>query len=310
MSTIYDLKQWAKKVSPNLYRRYVEHHKASLPLKVNTVLSDTRNPITLNEVEFDVLQGRYKQWWPQYDFDAFSTGRRAYERALSFLQLESLRKPGKNVLEIACGDGMSGTMVSAYGHQVTLLDYHDWRDSRALGHNFIQADLGKPIALPDSSYDFIFSFNAFEHIPDPKLAMDEMARILRPGGIIWLDFNPLYASPLGLHAFSFKMPYPQFLFSDAIIQSKLKALGLNDLGHEMEALQPLNRWRPKQFRDLWHRNDCNIIEYNETTDFSHLNLVLQYPQAFRGRNLSLDDLTIAGMRIILSKRELPCKDKK
>ncbi len=301
MPSISDLKQWAREAAPNLYRRYVEYHQASLPLKVSHVLSDSRDPVTLSEAEFDALQCRYKQWWPQYNFDAYSTGHRAYERALSFLKLEPLREPGKDVLEIACGDGMSGTALSIYGHQITLLDYQDWRDSRARGQTFIQADLGKPIALPNSSYDFIFSFNAFEHIPNPALAMNEMVRILRPGGFVWLDFNPLYASPLGLHAFSFKMPYPQFLFPDDLIQSKLKTLGLNDLGQEMEALQPLNRWYPQQFRDLWKRDDCKIIEYKEGVDFNHLRLVLKYPQAFRGRNLCLDDLTVAGMRIVLQK---------
>lgn len=301
MPSISGLKQWAREAAPNLYRRYVEYHRASLPLKVSHVLSDSRDPVTLSEAEFDDLQCHYKQWWPQYDFDAYSTGRRAYERALSFLKLEPLREPGKDALEIACGDGMSGAALSIYGHQITLLDYQDWRDSRARGQTFIQADLGKPIPLPNSSYDFIFSFNAFEHIPDPALAMNEMVRILRPGGFIWLDFNPLYASPLGLHAFSFKMPYPQFLFSDGLIQSKLKTLGLNDLGQEMEALQPMNRWRPQQFRHLWKRDDCKIIEYKENVDFNHLDLVLKYPQAFRGRNLCLDDLTVAGMRIVLQK---------
>ncbi|MEI6145319.1 MAG: class I SAM-dependent methyltransferase [Methylococcales bacterium] len=301
MLAISDLKQWARETSPNLYNRYLKYHRASLLPKLSSVLSDSRNPVTLSEEEFDILQGRYKQWWPQYDYDAYGIGRRAYERALSFLNIESLREPGKNVLEIACGDGMSGTALSIYGHQVTLLDYQDWRDSRAYGLNFIQADLGKPIPLPNSSYDFIFSFNAFEHIPDPELAINEMVRILRPGGLIWIDFNPLYASPLGLHAFCFKMPYPQFLFSDSLIQSKLKDLGLNDLGHEMEALQPLNHWRSQQFRELWHRTDCNVIQFNENIDFKHLDIVLQYPQAFRGRDLCLDDLTIAGMRVVLQK---------
>jgi len=301
MPSISGLKQWARETAPNLYRHYVEYHRANLLPKVKGVLSDPRNPITLSEEEFDILQGHYNQWWPQYSFDAYSTGRRAYERALSFLKLEPLREPGKDVLEIACGDGMSGTALSVYGHHVTLLDYQDWRDSRALGQNFIQADLSKPIALPNSSYYFIFSFNAFEHIPDPALAINEIARVLRPGGFILLDFNPLFASPLGLHAFSFKMPYPQFLFSDDIIRSKIKTLGLNDLGHEMEELQPLNRWRPQQYRDLWRRGDCNVIDNCKTTDFSHLDIVLQYPQAFRGRGLCLDDLTVPGMRIVLQK---------
>lgn len=301
MLSISSLKQWVREAAPSLYRRYVTHHRAKSLTTLSELLSDARAPVTLTEAEFDELQLRYKQWWPQYDFDAYSTGRRAYERALAFLKYEPLREPGKDILEVACGDGMSGTALSLYGHQVTLLDYQDWRDSRAHGQDFIQANLSKPIPLPNSSYDFIFSFNALEHIPDPALALNEMVRLLRPGGLIWLDFNPLYASPLGLHAFCFMMPYPQFLFSDQLIQAKLKTLGLNDLGREMDTLQPLNRWRPKQFREIWNRSDCKIIEYDETKDLSHLDLALKYPQAFRGRNLCVDDLTVSGMRILLRK---------
>jgi ubiquinone/menaquinone biosynthesis C-methylase UbiE len=301
MFAISDIKQWIRKTAPDLYNSYIKHQRTSFPKKVSEVLSDFRNPIVLSEKEFDILQGQYNQWWPQYDFDAYSTGIRAYQRAISFLKLESLRLPGKDVLEVACGDGMSGTALSIYGHQVTLLDYQDWRDNRARDLNFIQADLGKPLAIPNSSYDFIFSFNAFEHIPDPSLAIDEMIRVLRPGGVIWIDFNPLYASPLGLHAFCFKMPYPQYLFSDELIHSKIKVLGLNDLGQEMEDLQPLNHWRPQQFREIWQRNDCNIIEYNEDVDLKHIDIILKYPQAFRGRGLCLDDLTISGMHVVLLK---------
>ena len=295
------LNRWARRVAPSLYHRYVDHHKARLLAKVAQVLSDPRKPIPLGEAAFDALQGQYEQWWPQYDFDSYNTGRRAYERAISFLRLELLRQPGRDVLEVACGDGMSGTALSVYGHQITLLDYEDWRDSRALGQLFIQADMARPIMLPDATYDFIFSFNAFEHIPNPALATNELVRLLRPGGAIWLDFNPLYGSPLGMHAFSFRMPYPQFLFSDELIQSKLKTHNVNDLGRQMETLQPLNRWRPSQFRELWRRGDCTLVEYEETTDFSHLPVVLQYAQAFRGRGLLPDDLVVSGMHVVLQK---------
>lgn len=305
MLSISSLKRWARQTSPSLYRHYAAHYRASQLTKLAPVLSDPRSPVTLSEAEFDQLQLRYKQWWPQYDFDVYSTGRRAYERALALLQVELLREPGKEILEIACGDGMTGAALSLYGHQVTLLDYQDWRDSRAHGQTFIQADLGEPIPLPESTYDFIFSFNAFEHIPDPALALTEMIRLLKPGGYILIDFNPLYASPLGLHAFCFRMPYPQFLFSDDLIQSKLTDLGLNDLGREMKVLQPLNRWLPQQFREIWHRCDCRIAEYSETKDFDHLNLALQYRQAFRGRSLCVDDLTVSGMRVLLHKNHIP-----
>jgi SAM-dependent methyltransferase len=303
MISISNLKQLARISAPNLYSRYVKHYKAGLPVKVNGVLSDPRNPVTLGEAEFNRLQSHYKndQWWQPYYFDTYSTGRRAYERALSFLTFEPFREADKDILEIACGDGMTGTALSIYGHHVTLLDYQDWRDSRAHEQNFIQADLGKPIPLSDSSFDFIFSFNAFEHIPDPTLAFNEMLRILRPGGFIWLDFNPLYASPLGLHAFSFNMPYPQFLFDASFIQTKLDEVGLHDLGREMATLQPLNQWKLEEFKKLWDHQNCKVLKYKETVDNSHLEIVERFPHAFRGRSLTLEDLTISGLFILIEK---------
>ena len=159
MSAVSAIKQFARTIAPGIYRWHVQRYKAGLPAKVAQVLSDPCPPVTLSEPDFDALQHRYQQWWVSYDFDAYSNGRRAYERALSFLEFEPLREPGKNVLDIACGDGMLGAALSIYGHKITLLDYQDWRDSRAYRQNFIQADLGVPIPLPDSSFDFIFSFN-------------------------------------------------------------------------------------------------------------------------------------------------------
>ncbi len=36
--------------------------------------------------------------------------------------------------------------------------------------------------FPDGSFDFVYSFDVFEHLPDPARVLDEIARVLRPGG--------------------------------------------------------------------------------------------------------------------------------
>lgn len=41
--------------------------------------------------------------------------------------------------------------------------------------------------IPDSSYDFIATYSVLHHIPDYLHIISEMARVVRPGGIVYLD---------------------------------------------------------------------------------------------------------------------------
>jgi SAM-dependent methyltransferase len=56
------------------------------------------------------------------------------------------------------------------------------------------------LALPfaDGSFDLVLSQAVLEHVPDPQRALDEMARVLRPGGRIHCEIaftQPLHAVP-------------------------------------------------------------------------------------------------------------------
>ncbi|HRN52184.1 MAG TPA: class I SAM-dependent methyltransferase [Gemmatimonadaceae bacterium] len=41
--------------------------------------------------------------------------------------------------------------------------------------------------IPSASYDCVFSFEVLEHLPHPQRAMAEMARVLKPGGVLLLS---------------------------------------------------------------------------------------------------------------------------
>jgi len=57
---------------------------------------------------------------------------------------------------------------------------------------------GNRLPLVDGAVDVAFSSNVLEHIPDPARFLDEMVRVTRPGGIIYLSFTAWY-SPWGGH---------------------------------------------------------------------------------------------------------------
>jgi len=57
---------------------------------------------------------------------------------------------------------------------------------------------GLALGIADDSVDLILSQAVLEHVPDPQRAVDEMVRILRPGGLLYIEvafMQPLHAVP-------------------------------------------------------------------------------------------------------------------
>jgi ubiquinone/menaquinone biosynthesis C-methylase UbiE len=69
-------------------------------------------------------------------------------------------------------------------------------EARQSGASFIQLD-ADTLSLADNSFDFVFSFNSFEHFPHPDTALREAIRVTRPNGYLYLDFGPCGGHPKG-----------------------------------------------------------------------------------------------------------------
>jgi SAM-dependent methyltransferase len=57
---------------------------------------------------------------------------------------------------------------------------------------------GTRLPFPDEVADLTFSSNVLEHVPDPGRFLDEMVRVTRRGGLIYLSFT-VWLSPWGGH---------------------------------------------------------------------------------------------------------------
>ncbi|HTZ10625.1 MAG TPA: class I SAM-dependent methyltransferase [Acidimicrobiales bacterium] len=57
---------------------------------------------------------------------------------------------------------------------------------------------GNRLPFADALADVTFSSNVLEHVPDPGRFLDEMVRVTRPGGLVYLSFTAWY-SPWGGH---------------------------------------------------------------------------------------------------------------
>ena len=115
---------------------------------------------------------------------------------------------GKTVCDIGCGAGGKSLYYASLGAaHVTGLDilsqYGPQAETlaRELGladkFTFLCRDASQT-GLPDGSFDTVIMNDAMEHVADPAAVLAECARLLKPGGRLFVNFPP-YGHPYGAH---------------------------------------------------------------------------------------------------------------
>lgn len=92
-------------------------------------------------------------------------------------------QPGERILDLGCGDGQLTLRLSEAGAQMTGLDLSPAMVSAAHARG-IQAEVGSAerLPFPDHSFDAVFSNAALHWVGDHDAMMDEVHRVLQPGG--------------------------------------------------------------------------------------------------------------------------------
>lgn len=124
-----------------------------------------------------------------------------YER-LADLAVEKFPFPldGRTVLDLGCGEGQFDRALRSKGATVLATDLDRDGVTRATeerGRAFV-ADGGRA-PVRTASVDGVFCSNVLEHTPEPLAIIDEIERVLRPGGWAYVSWTN-WLSPWGGHA--------------------------------------------------------------------------------------------------------------
>lgn len=105
-------------------------------------------------------------------------------------------------VDVGCGAGTYTRLLHEQGYSVVGLDYsapslHKARERSPAGIPWAAADIRK-IPLPDNYAQGVLCFGVMQALDDSREALQELARIVKPGGEVWIDALNLRCLPTRL----------------------------------------------------------------------------------------------------------------
>ncbi|MBP9865274.1 MAG: class I SAM-dependent methyltransferase [Candidatus Omnitrophica bacterium] len=130
-------------------------------------------------------------------YDEFGTKKnsaafiKAYPKILNRISLSFPPSPfPAHVLDLGCGTGELALVLSEAGFQVTGVDVSKQSLVKAKeiapAGCFLEADMTK-LPVPDHSMDAVFAMTSLEFCRDKTKALQEIRRVLKPGGFFYLE---------------------------------------------------------------------------------------------------------------------------
>ena len=137
------------------------------------------------DLDLVTLQKAYARWAPVYDlvFGAlFNRGRRA--------AIAAADQVGGRILEVGVGTGISLPGYSSQNRIIgidlseAMLRKAQQRVANLSLSNVEKLEVmdAKHLSFPDASFDVVVATHVISTVPNPEAALDECARMLRPGG--------------------------------------------------------------------------------------------------------------------------------
>jgi SAM-dependent methyltransferase len=165
----------------------------------------------------------------------------------------------------------------------------------------------------DASAHFLYSINCLEHLPDLRRCFGEMARVLRPDGILLHTTEPLFFSPYGHHLQDFfPAPWAHLLWE----WEELAELVERETGGHMEwapgvrlarhhvaedVLPSLNGAAPADFRRILRAGPWEVLGWVDLHDPATADLAREIGLRDALRGIPWEALSLSGLRMKLRR---------
>ncbi len=182
---------------------------------------------------------------------------------------------GKDVLCLANGGGQQSVAFGLMGAKVTVIDMSDAQleqDRIAAEHHGLntqleQGDMRDLSRFADDSFDLIWHAYSINFVPDAKIVLQEVSRVIRPGGLYYFQFaNPFL---MGLEegdwngqGYVMKRPYPdnsEIIFEDTHWDvGEQRVEGPREFNHSLSTLITALVANGFVIRGLWEKTGGTV----------------------------------------------------
>ena len=135
-------------------------------------------------------------------YQPFDASKREHwnDRGAMFDYLFATHGAGKKLLDFGPGDGWPSLIVAPFAGEVVGVDGSERRvavcteNAARMGiknARFLHAAPGSPLPFSDDTFDGVMAASSIEQTPDPKAALRELYRVLKPGGRLRMHYENL-----------------------------------------------------------------------------------------------------------------------
>lgn len=211
------------------------------------------------------------------EFRELSHYQQVYQRAFGAQFWDQIR--GKTVLDFGCGYGeyvlaMAAKEVgAAIGVDILKNALLGERKAKELGLTNTKFIIGSSHSIPSNSIDVITSHDAFEHFENPASILDEMVRLVKPGGLIYIKFGPTWMSPWGRHmsgTFRKDRPWIHLIFPEKSI------MRVHSVYHNEEELLERYAQRAGGLNQMTVKRCYQLVQANPNISVEHFEVIMLY----------------------------------
>lgn len=235
------------------------------------------------ELRYRGLRQRDPWFYSHYVAAANQVGRQLSR----YIPLKSAR-----ILDFGCGDGFMALgmhrfdpkevigvdLNPAYQHLPEVAHRYLGMQNLPEKISFRQVEENKPLPFPDEFFDAAYAWSVFEHVQDVDQTLQELHRVLTPGGIFFIQIEPLYYSPFGSHLrrlipepwAHLKLPEEELLQRAIAAEDQIASVE-KDLAYQSLEFETYKQFLLNEYRQL------NRVTMRELTELAerYFRLVLQ-----------------------------------